>query len=64
MQSTLCGAFVGACLGGFALSRDAYLNFIENNQATIFKSTLQAKVRIVKIEICITWKSTWFIFQS
>lgn len=44
MQSALCGAFIGACMGGFVSSRVAYLNFIENNQATIFKSTADAKV--------------------
>lgn len=41
------GAFTGACLGGFAKSKDAYVYFIENNQATIFKSTLQAKVMYI-----------------
>lgn len=40
----MCGLFVGAFLGGFAKSRDAYLTFMENNQATIFKSTFEAKV--------------------
>ncbi|XP_063890210.1 RPII140-upstream gene protein [Helicoverpa armigera] len=46
LQSSLCGAFIGACLGGFSTSRVAYLNFIENNQATIFKSTAEAKKRL------------------
>lgn len=46
-QATMSGLFVGACLGGFAKSRDAYLHFIENNQATIFQSTFQAKVKIM-----------------
>ncbi|CAH2107532.1 unnamed protein product [Euphydryas editha] len=45
-QATMCGLFVGACLGGFAKSRDAYLHFIENNQATIFQSTFQAKKKL------------------
>ncbi|XP_026486082.2 RPII140-upstream gene protein [Vanessa tameamea] len=45
-QATMCGFFVGACLGGFAKSRDAYLHFIENNQATIFNSTIQAKKKL------------------
>lgn len=44
VQSSLCGAFVGAVFGGFIHSRDAYLYFIENNQATIFKSIVEAKV--------------------
>ena len=38
------GLFVGACWGGFVKSKEAYFYFIENNQATIFKSTMQAKV--------------------
>ncbi|KAJ8732171.1 hypothetical protein PYW08_014901 [Mythimna loreyi] len=46
LQASLCGAFVGACMGGFVSSRVAYLNFIENNQATIFKSTAEAKKRL------------------
>ncbi|XP_075970374.1 RPII140-upstream gene protein [Anticarsia gemmatalis] len=46
IQSASCGAFIGAALGGFVSSRVAYLNFIENNQATIFKSTAQAKKQL------------------
>ncbi|XP_022816378.1 RPII140-upstream gene protein [Spodoptera litura] len=46
LQSSLCGAFIGACMGGFVSSRVAYLNFIENNQATIFKSTAAAKKQL------------------
>ncbi|XP_026729395.1 RPII140-upstream gene protein [Trichoplusia ni] len=46
LQSALSGAFVGGCLGGFVSSRVAYLDFIENNQATIFKSTANAKKRL------------------
>ncbi|KAJ0180006.1 hypothetical protein K1T71_004597 [Dendrolimus kikuchii] len=46
VQSSLCGAFIGACMGGFVSSRQAYLYFIENNQATIFKTTMQAKKRL------------------
>ncbi|XP_052752365.1 RPII140-upstream gene protein [Galleria mellonella] len=45
-QASLCGAFVGACMGGFTSSRQAYVYFIENNQATIFKSTMQAKKKL------------------
>ncbi|XP_034824266.1 RPII140-upstream gene protein [Maniola hyperantus] len=45
-QATLTGLFVGACLGGFVKSREAYLYFIENNQATIFNSTVQAKKKL------------------
>ncbi|KAL0840532.1 hypothetical protein ABMA28_015750 [Loxostege sticticalis] len=46
VQAAMCGAFFGACMGGFARSRDAYLYFIENNQATIFKSTMEAKKKL------------------
>ncbi|CAK1604029.1 unnamed protein product [Parnassius mnemosyne] len=46
VQTTLCGVFVGACIGGFVKSRDAYIHFIESNQATAFKSTMQAKKQL------------------
>ncbi|KAI8428542.1 hypothetical protein MSG28_007310 [Choristoneura fumiferana] len=46
VQSGLCGVFFGACMGGFAKSRDAYLYFIENNQATIFQTTMEAKKKL------------------
>lgn len=45
-QTTMSGLFVGAFLGGFAKSRDAYLTFMENNQATIFNSTFEAKKKM------------------
>ncbi|CAH0727703.1 unnamed protein product, partial [Brenthis ino] len=45
-QATMSGILVGAFLGGFAKSRDAYLTFIENNQATTFKSTFEAKKKL------------------
>ncbi|KOB78035.1 Uncharacterized protein OBRU01_00230 [Operophtera brumata] len=48
LQSTMTGTFIGACIGGFVGSKSAYLNFIHNNQATIFKSTADAKDRAVK----------------
>lgn len=44
IQSTLGASVIGACFGGFVHSRNAYVYFIENNQATIFKSTRQAQV--------------------
>lgn len=44
IQSTLGGSIIGACFGGFVHSRNAYVYFIENNQATIFKSTREAQV--------------------
>lgn len=46
IHSTMCGGFVGACLGGFFSSKVAYINFIENNQATIYKSTADAKKKL------------------
>ncbi|XP_049866132.1 RPII140-upstream gene protein [Pectinophora gossypiella] len=46
IQSAMSGAFLGAGFGGFVRSRNAYVYFIENNQATIFKSTMQAKKKL------------------
>ncbi|KAJ2947096.1 hypothetical protein O0L34_g16442 [Tuta absoluta] len=46
IQSSLMGAFIGACMGGFTMSRQAYIYFIENNQATIFKSTREAQKKL------------------
>ncbi|KAG7299562.1 hypothetical protein JYU34_016536 [Plutella xylostella] len=46
VQATFTGAFIGACMGGFVRSREAYLYFIENNQATIFTSTMEAKKKL------------------
>lgn len=54
-QAAMCGFFFGGCFGGFAKSRDAYLYFIENNQATIYTSTMQAKVTyffLLSLSIC------------
>ncbi|RVE50965.1 hypothetical protein evm_004374 [Chilo suppressalis] len=46
VHSSLCGAFIGACFGGFVISKDSYVYFLENNQATIFKSTGDAKKKL------------------
>ncbi|KPJ11290.1 RPII140-upstream gene protein [Papilio machaon] len=46
IQATLSGAFIGACFGGFLKSREAYVKFIERNQATAFTSTIQAKKQL------------------
>ncbi|XP_013141127.1 PREDICTED: RPII140-upstream gene protein [Papilio polytes] len=46
IQATLSGSFIGACFGGFLKSRDAYIKFIERNQATAFTSTMQAKKQL------------------
>lgn len=42
-QTTMFGCFIGACFGGFVKSRDAYVYFIESNQASVFSSTFDAK---------------------
>ncbi|KPI97994.1 PREDICTED: RPII140-upstream gene protein [Papilio xuthus] len=46
VQATMSGAFIGACFGGFLQSREAYVKFIERNQATAFTSTMQAKKQL------------------
>lgn len=43
-QAGFLGFLVGACYGGFISSRVAYMNFMERNQATAFKSSFEAKV--------------------
>ncbi|XP_028179026.1 RPII140-upstream gene protein [Ostrinia nubilalis] len=45
-QAAMFGTFIGGCMGGFVKSRNAYLYFIETNQATIFTSTMQAKKKL------------------
>lgn len=45
-QAAFMGFLGGACYGGFHKSRKAYLDFMDNNQATAFKSHFDAKVRI------------------
>lgn len=42
------GFLTGAVYGGFIKSRLAYLDFMENNQATAFKSHFDAKVCTIK----------------
>ncbi|CAK1553515.1 unnamed protein product [Leptosia nina] len=46
LQTSLMGVFFGVCYGGFTKSRDAYIYFIENNQATSFKSNFDAKRKL------------------
>lgn len=41
------GFVLGAVYGGIIQSRKAYMDFMENNQATAFKSHLDAKVSIL-----------------
>lgn len=43
-QAGFMGFLGGAVYGGFIRSRLAYLEFMENNQATAFKSHFEAKV--------------------
>ncbi|KAK9505734.1 hypothetical protein O3M35_009722 [Rhynocoris fuscipes] len=45
-QTTFFTAFVGACYGGFMQSRQAYLQFIERNQATSFVDHYEAKKKL------------------
>lgn len=43
-QASFVSFFCGAVYGGFHKSRQAYVDFMENNQATAFKSHFEAKV--------------------
>ncbi|XP_073972847.1 RPII140-upstream gene protein [Rhodnius prolixus] len=45
-QSTFFTVFVGACYGGFVQSREAYLQFIERNQASQFVDHYEAKKKL------------------
>lgn len=45
-QAGFVGFLFGAIYGGVIQSRTAYLNFMENNQATAFKSHLDAKRKL------------------
>ncbi|KAL9893743.1 RPII140-upstream gene protein isoform X1 [Glossina fuscipes] len=45
-QAGFLGFLVGAIYGGIVQSRAAYMNFMENNQATAFKSHLDAKRKL------------------
>lgn len=44
LQVGFLGTFIGALYGGVNKSKIAYLNFIENNQATTFRNHFDAKV--------------------
>lgn len=46
LQVGFLGLFIGAMFGGITQSRIAYLNFMENNQATAFKNHLEAKKKL------------------
>lgn len=48
LQVGAMSTFIGAIYGGVINSRSAYLEFMQNNQATTFKSHLDAKVRSFK----------------
>ncbi|XP_030371348.1 RPII140-upstream gene protein [Scaptodrosophila lebanonensis] len=45
-QAGFLGFLVGALYGGVTQSRVSYMNFMENNQATAFKSHLDAKKKL------------------
>lgn len=45
-QAGLFGTLVGALYGGVINSREAYISFLEKNQATAFKSHLDAKKQL------------------
>jgi hypothetical protein len=44
LQAGFMGMFIGACYGGFVNSKVAYTDFMERNEATVFKSHFEAKV--------------------
>ncbi|CAB0013887.1 unnamed protein product [Nesidiocoris tenuis] len=46
VQTTLLTALTGACYGGFMQSREGYLRFFENNQATQFTDHFEAKKKL------------------
>jgi len=46
LQSSFLGFLTGSVLGGFVKSREAYLNYMENNQASTFTSHLDAKRKL------------------
>ncbi|KAJ8870591.1 hypothetical protein PR048_029614 [Dryococelus australis] len=58
-QSGFYGAFLGACIGGFVYSRTAYMNFMQSNEATAFKSHLDAK-RKLQDEVTISFSKGAF----
>lgn len=45
-QAGFLGFLAGAFYGGFIHSRNAYENFMDKNQATAFKSHLDAKKKL------------------
>ncbi|XP_023288637.1 RPII140-upstream gene protein [Orussus abietinus] len=46
VQGTSCATLLGGCIGAFVYSRTAFINFIENNQATQFQSHIDAKRKL------------------
>ncbi|XP_069703295.1 RPII140-upstream gene protein isoform X2 [Periplaneta americana] len=45
-QAAFLGTFIGACYGGVLNSKIAYTDFMERNEATIFKNHLDAKKKL------------------
>lgn len=46
MQAGFLGLFFGVCYGGVTKARDAYNLFMDSNQATAFRSHLDAKKKL------------------
>lgn len=46
MQASFLGLFVGVCYGGVTKAKEAYHNFMDANQATAFRSHLEAKKQL------------------
>lgn len=46
MQAGFLGLFVGVCYGGVTRARDGYNRFMDSNQATAFRSHLDAKKQL------------------
>lgn len=46
LQAGFMGMFIGACYGGIVNSKVAYTDFMERNEATVFKSHFDAKKKL------------------
>lgn len=47
MQTAFVSLFAGVIYGGIKASKDAYVDFIERNQATIYENIFDAKVTVI-----------------
>lgn len=59
LQVASLSLFMGGLYGGISYSKEAYIEFIKNNQATAFKSHLDAKVGT----LCFIISSIYLIIQ-